>query len=379
MIVPYGASITTVHGRLFALAPRDVVEDPVAPPKLPIPIPLERPATIILTSGRTDTPKAALHSYGNHYHNALRSNHNIPLGPGDRWLVSLPLFHVAGLAILFRCVLSGAAVAIPRPGAALEDSIAAFGVTHVSLVPTQLHRALRSEAATAALRGLKAVLLGGSAVSPDLIQRAHAEGLPLHTTYGMTETASQVTTTPPGAALEDLLTSGPALAEGTVRISEEGEVQVAGETLFRGYVESSSVTRPSTEDGWFPTGDSGYFDGRGNLVVAGRLDNMFIAGGENVHPEEVERHLCALPGVTQAIVVAVPDAEFGATPVAFVQMETDKPGDSAGLAAGLEARLPRFKVPRHFFPLPIDDLAPEEKPSRSDLTARAARLLRQRA
>lgn len=379
MVVPYGASITTVHGRLFAMAPHDLVDDPISAAAAPAAIPPERPATIILTSGSTRSPKAALHSYGNHYHNARRANRNIPLEPGDRWLVSLPFFHVAGLAVLFRCALAGAAAVIPRAGAAIEASVTDLGVTHVSMVPTQLYRALRTSEGVAALRNLKAILLGGSAVPPELIERAHAAGLPLHTTYGMTESASQLTATPPDAPLADLLTSGRPLGENTVRIGPANEIQVRGDTLFRGYVDGSTVARPETEDGWFPTGDCGRFDARGNLVVEGRRDNMFVAGGENVHPEEIERRLCAAPGVAQAVVVAAPHPEFGATPVAFIRMESGGHLDASVLAAALAARLPKYKVPRHFFPLPVDEMAPDEKPSRSDLAQRAERLLRHRA
>jgi o-succinylbenzoate---CoA ligase len=94
-------------------------------------IPLERPATIIFTSGSTGAPKAALHTFGNHYHSALGSNANIALRPGDRWLLSLPLYHVGGLSILFRCLIAGATVALPQPGTLLGESISGLGATHV--------------------------------------------------------------------------------------------------------------------------------------------------------------------------------------------------------------------------------------------------------
>ena len=376
VVVPYGASVTTEHGRLYALAPRDIVDAAGAPPPSPVRRPLERPASLMLTSGSSGAPKAALHTWGNHYHNALRSNANIPLQPGDRWLIPLPFFHVAGLAVLFRCALAGAAAVIPPPGMPVPEAVRRFHATHVSLVPTQLYRALRAEPGVSALCGLKAILLGGAATAPELVERAHAAGLPLHTTYGMTETASQLTTTPPGAALEDLLTAGRPLAEETVRVTASGEIQARGKTLFRGYVEGGTPHRPQTDDGWFPTGDRGRFDARGNLVVAGRRDNMFITGGENVQPEEIERCLGTAPGVVRAVVVAAPHPEFGATPVAFVQTVRGTPPDDAALTETLASKLPRYKIPRHYFPLPVDDLDPDQKPSRSGLAARAARLLR---
>jgi O-succinylbenzoic acid--CoA ligase len=309
-------------------------------------IPHERPATIIFTSGSTDTPKAALHTFGNHYHSALGSNANITLRPGARWLHSLPLYHVGGLSILFRCLLTGATVALPSPGTSPGESIASVGATHVSLVSTQLSRLLREDAD---LSGLEAVLMGGGPVSPSLVDEALARGLPLHTSYGLTEMASQVTTTPPGVSLEELRTAGRVLRAREVSISERGEILVRGETLFAGYAEGEELDRPVDAEGWFHTRDLGELDESGYLRVGGRMDNLFISGGENIQPEEIEAALCRLEGVDEAVVVPVPDDEFGARPVAFVRINDGEPKD---LVRDLESVLPRFKIPISFHPWP---------------------------
>src|SRR5919202_5988265 len=208
---------------------------------IPTSIPLERPATIIFTSGSTGVPKAALHTFGNHHYNALGSNANIPLRPGHRWLHSLPLYHVGGLSILFRCLLAGSTVALPESGTPLGEAIAGLGATHVSLVSTQLSRLLREGAA---LGGLQAVLLGGGPIPSSLVDEALARGLPVHTSYGLTEMTSQVTTTPPGASLKELRTAGRVLPNREVSISDRGEILVRGETLFAGYVEGEELNRP---------------------------------------------------------------------------------------------------------------------------------------
>src|SRR5829696_7510258 len=332
---------TDVH----ELKPEDLLE--VARHRTePTDIPLERSATIIFTSGSTGVPKAALHTFGNHYYNALGSNANIALRPGDRWLHSLPLYHVGGLSILFRCLLAGATVALPRRGATLGEAIAGLGATHVSLVSTQLSRLLREDAE---LDGLKAVLMGGGPIPGSLVDDAVARGLPIHTSYGLTEMASQVTTTPPGASREELRTSGRILSGREVSVSGEGEILVRGETLFAGYVEGRKSDRPLDEDGWFHTGDLGELDEDGYLRVLGRRDNLFVSGGENIHPEEIEDVLCRLDGVEEAVVVPVPDQEFGARPVAFVRTETGEVGDPT---PELERVLPRFKIPTAFHPWP---------------------------
>jgi O-succinylbenzoic acid--CoA ligase len=335
----------------------------------PVDIPHERPATIIFTSGSTGTPKAALHTFGNHYHSALGSNANITLRPGDRWLHSLPLYHVGGLSILFRCLLAGATVALPSPGTSPGESIASFGATHVSLVSTQLSRLVRE---SADLGGLQAVLMGGGPVPPSLVDEALARGLPLHTSYGLTEMASQVTTTPPGALPEQLHTAGRALPKREVSVSESGEILVRGQTLFAGYVEGEELDRPVDAEGWFHTRDLGELDESGYLRVGGRMDNRFISGGENVQPEEIEEALCRLEGVDEAVVVQVPDEEFGARPVAFVRIND---GESRDLARELEPVLPRFKIPIYFHPWP-EEMPRGMKADRAALGEWAQRLHR---
>jgi len=374
MVVPYGASFTTRHGGLFALGPGDLVEDRRTV-REPIAIEAERPATIVLTSGSTDQPKAALLSYGNLYHSALRSNANIPVAPGDRWLMSLPLYHVSGLGILLRSVLGGAAVVFTAAGESLRRSIQNQRVTHLSLVATQLHRMLQEEEDIQALRGLKAILLGGGRIPERLIRAASEAGLPIHTSYGLTEMATQVSTTRPGDGLESLLSSGAPLDASSLRLAPDGRIEVRGETLFLGYVEGSDLRRTLSEDGWFATGDIGKLDGAGYLHVTGRIDNMVIAGGENIQPEEIEACLNQLEGIIEAVVVPVEDDQFGATPVALIRSENDAPLEAAALLEQLRGMLPKHKVPRHFLPWPEAKGIVGVKPSRHALAAHAKALL----
>jgi O-succinylbenzoic acid--CoA ligase len=306
---------------------------------------LERPSTVVFTSGSAGAPKAALHTFGNHYWSALGSNANIPLGQGDRWLHSLPLYHVGGLSILFRCLLAGATVVLSEPGVPLGQAIAQSGASHVSLVSTQLLRLMREEGFVG--HGIKAILLGGGPIPTPLVDQAYACGLPIHTSYGLTEMASQVTTTPPGASRTELHTSGRPLAYREVTVSEDDEILVRGETLFAGYIEGEAVDRLLDADGWFCTGDLGEVDENGYLRVQGRKDNLFVSGGENIQPEEIEQALIQLDGVEEAVVVPVSDPEFGERPVAFVRMAR-RTVEPEALAPALRRRLPGFKIPVAF-------------------------------
>ncbi len=330
-----------------AFRPEEVLGGSGEAPSGEIHVPLERPATIVFTSGSTGRAKAALHTFGNHYFSALGSNGNISLPPKDKWLHSLPLYHVGGLSILFRCLVAGAAVALPGPDEPIGSAIPRHGATHVSLVAAQLRRLLDEDAD---LSGLKAILLGGSGIPESLLSEARRRGLPVHTSYGLTEMSSQATATRPGASMEELRTSGEALPYRKVSVAGDGEVLVKGETLFAGYVDGDGLSRPFDEGGWFHTKDIGWMDGEGRLTISGRKDNLFISGGENIQPEEVEEALRRIPEVEDAVVVPVADEEFGFRPAAFV-----KGGFAAEhLRASLGASLPRFAVPVAFHPWPDD-------------------------
>ncbi|MFZ0391537.1 MAG: AMP-binding protein, partial [Calditrichia bacterium] len=165
-------------------------------------------ATIIFTSGSTSTPKAVLHTIGNHYYSAAGSNQNIRVQPGDRWLLSLPLYHAGGLGILFRCLYGGGAVAVPEPEQTLENSLSQLNPTHISLVPTQLLRLLKMPGSIENLQKMKAILVGGGVIPPSLIRRAASLQLPLFCSYGSSEMASQVTATRPGEPEKRLMTAG---------------------------------------------------------------------------------------------------------------------------------------------------------------------------
>jgi len=311
-----------------------------------------QPAIVLATSGSSGEPKAALHTLGSLSQSAFASNHNIPLAPGDKWLLSLPLFHVSGLGILFRCLWSGATVVVREPDQPLDEAIIEHEVTHVSLVATQLFRLLQTQNGMEALSRLKAILVGGSAIPASIVGEAYVRKLPVCTTYGLTEMASQVTATKPGEPLRTLQTSGRPLLPDTVTISPDGEILVRGATLFQGYVEGTGINLPLTPDGWFATGDLGEFDDTGNLRVLGRRDNMFVSGGENIQPEEVERWLCRIDGVVEAVVVPVQNAEFGCRPVAFVRVAQKEQMQPIRFQMFLEEHVPGYKVPDIFLPWP---------------------------
>lgn len=322
----------------------------VSPPLRDADLKPEQDASIIFTSGSTGGNRGVLHTLANHYFSALGSNQNIVLKPGDVWLISLPLYHVGGLAIWVRAVLAGAAVAISTGKWEVPGILRNFPVTHLSLVATQLHQWLGKMPVADPTGRLKAVLLGGGAIPFPLVREARQRGLPLFTSYGSTEMASQITTTAPGDSAERLKTAGKPLPFRELFISKTGEILLRGKTLARGYVGRTGIQSCLSEDGWYHSRDRGKLDSRGYLRVTGRLDNMFISGGENIQPEEIEKQLEEYPGIKRALVVPVADSLFGERPVAFLKSAGEGGADNALLTQFLLARLPRFQVPDFFFP-----------------------------
>ena len=340
---------------------------------------LELPASaacLFETSGSTSgAPKLARVSARALLASARAANERIPFSASDAWLVPLSLHHVGGFGAFLRAyVAQGHAGSPTNASADLAHSLCAQPeITHLSLVPTQLHRLLaRAEASDAgALRhriaSLKAVLLGGAPSAERLRARALALGMPLFVTYGMTESASQAATS--RAEHGRASTDAGAPLEGTrITISPQGEIMLGGATMFDGYIHGGVVDSTSIVDGMFATGDRGSLDSEGRLHVDGRIGLAFKSGGEFVQPERVERALLNLAGVTNAVVVGARDEEWGTAAVAFVDASADVPLD--GLRALLATQLARHEIPRVVLPWPAE-FRDVLKPSRAAMQALA--------
>jgi pimeloyl-ACP methyl ester carboxylesterase len=232
--------------------------------------------------------------------------------------------------------------------------------SHVSLVPAQLARILAGATATATASampppGLRAVLLGGAPIPPDLVARATASGWPVIATYGLTEAGSGVTALLSADAARFPASTGRPLPGIRVRLAGPraggaGEIEVSTPAAFAGYLGRPADSAAAlTPDGWLRTGDLGRLDGDGRLTIVERRDDLLVSGGENVYPAEVEGVLAAHPAVAEAGVVARPDPAWGAVPVAALVLreEAVDPGDEA-LRAWCRERLAPAKVPAAF-------------------------------
>ncbi|BAU56735.1 O-succinylbenzoic acid--CoA ligase [Halorhodospira halochloris] len=298
------------------------------------------PCAGILTSGSTGRPRVAVHSYANYVRSAQGSQQLIPLVAGDRYLLSLPLNHVGGLAIIMRCLESGATMVL---GGRAEDAkfLERHSISHISMVATQLRRLL--EQRDIDLPELRCILLGGGPVAETLLEQARQHQLPCYLSYGLTEMASQVLTHDPQGRAH-------ILPYRELTLAADGEIMVRGETLFLGYLRNGEIRSATDHEGWFATRDLGRWLGAG-LAIIGRKDNQFISGGENIQPESIELELRRHPAIREAVVVARPDDEYGHRPVAFVDSHNHIPPEEE-LKAWLRERLAAFLVPDEFLPIP---------------------------
>ena len=291
--------------------------------------------TVIFTSGTTGEPKPVGLTDANHEASALGIAWALGVGPHDRWLCPLPLWHVGGLNILIRSAVYGT-TAVLHDGfdvARVRESIESGEATLVSLVATMLRRLV--DTGLSEWPELRGALVGGGPVPRGLLEWAAEEGFPLLQTYGMTETCSQVATLAAEEALSHAGSAGRPLPGVELRIGDGGEILVRGEMVAPGAADA---------EGWLHTGDRGRVDERGFLYVEGRLDDMIVTGGENVAAAEVEDALLLHPAVADAAVGGRPDPEWGEAVVAFVVVARDV--SDAELLDHCRARLAGFKVPK---------------------------------
>jgi O-succinylbenzoic acid--CoA ligase len=337
--------LTNSGARLVTPAPVEPEGHAVETPP-PLPIDPERALAIVYTSGTSGRPKGAVLSRRAFVASARANRANLGRWDDDRWLLALPPAHVGGLSIVVRALVDRTAVVLWGAERIDVAGLAATTVRHrvtlVSLVPTMLHRLL--EAGLAFAPNVRAVLLGGAAAPPPLLAAAADRGVPVLTTYGLTEACSQVTTQPYGTAQRGEAGAGLPVAGTTVRI-RDGRILVRGPTMFSGYHPLGASPSPFDPGGFFDTGDHGDLDARGNLHVRGRRSDLIVVGGENVYPAEVEQAALEVPGLADACAFGVPDAEWGERVALVVVGAGGLTPDLDAVVATLATRLARHKLP----------------------------------
>jgi o-succinylbenzoate---CoA ligase len=318
---------------------------------VPTQAPAERPAAILFTSGTTGMPKGAVLTHGNFAASAWASRAVLRTGPGDRWLACLPMFHVGGLALLFRAAFDRFDLEMHdtfEPDAVAE-ALASGRITHASLVARMLEKLLATSGQPFSPH-LRAILVGGGPAPEPLLAEARARGLPVLRTYGLTEACSQAATQRPGDADP---TCGPPLPGTEITIDALDDGGGVGEILIRGPTVMAGYLGEEPLHGWLRTGDIGRLDKHGRLLVLDRRTDLLVTGGENVYPAEVEAALAAHPAVEEACVIGLPDPTWGHRVCAVIRLRSPAAPDE--IFRHCREHLAPFQVPREvlFVPEPL--------------------------
>ncbi|MFI0898981.1 long-chain fatty acid--CoA ligase [Streptomyces sp. NPDC020983] len=347
---PTSVDVGPAYEDLLAASSAEPIDETVTPDEL---------CLIMYTSGTTGRPKGAVLAHGNLVWNAVNVLIDHDLTADERALVCAPLFHMAGLNMLtLPVLLKGGTCVLAEsfdPAATLE-LIERHRISFMFGVPTMFDRIARQPGwARADLSSVRLLTCGGAPVPTSLIHTYQRRGLTFLQGYGMTEAApgalfldAEHAVSKAGSAgvphfFSDVRVLGPDGAP--VAVGELGEVAVRGPHVGPGYWGLPEETAAAFRDGWFRTGDAARVDADGYVTIADRIKDMYISGGENVYPAEVEDVLCTLPGVAECAVVGVPDPRWGEVGRAFVVPAEDValvPGD---LLAALSGRLAKYKIP----------------------------------
>ncbi|WP_449353609.1 FadD3 family acyl-CoA ligase [Streptomyces shaanxiensis] len=318
----------------------------------------DQPSDIVFTSGTTGRPKGAVITH----EQTLRAYEVwcdlAGLRKGDRYLIVNPFFHTFGYkAGVIACLMRGATM-IPQPVFNVDTVLANIAAERVSVLPgpPTLHQSLLDHPARAShdLSALRLVVTGAAVVPLRLVEQLHGElGVEtVLTAYGLSEASGIVTMCRRGDPLPVIAsTSGRAIPGTEVRVQappgQPGEVLVRGFNVMRGYYEDEAATAEAvTEDGWLRTGDVGVLDPSGNLRITDRLKDMYIVGGFNAYPAEIEQLLGLHPAVADVAVIGVPDTRLGEVGKAYVVRRPASTLTADDLIAWARREMANYKVPR---------------------------------
>ncbi len=321
---------------------------------------LENPHIIMYTSGTTGKPKGAILSQNGSFYNALNLQVALDFTSADRDLLVLPMFHIGGIGLFTLPMLYvGGTVIIQRtfePGQTIkllqtEDISLFFGVPAVFLFLAQ-HPDFRASG----LDKLRVVMSGGAPLPQSLVKSYKESGVTLRQGFGMSEASPSIATLEEELALSKAGSIGKPLMHLDVRIVDDddnemprgrvGELVMRGPNVMQGYWNRPEATAEAMRGGWFHSGDLAYQDAEGDLFIVDRKKDMFISGGENVYPSEVEDAIYEIGQVAEAAVIGIPDAKWGEVGCAVVALKEGMDMETGDIISHLQQRLAKYKIPK---------------------------------
>lgn len=333
---------------------------------------LQNTSLFLFTSGSAGKPKCVVHTFESLYKSALMTDSISKLNSEDKWLASLPLYHIGGFMIFIRSILSGSTLIFPDSidHIGIANALKKYNPTHISLVSTTQKQLLNSNIKPNP--DLKTVFLGGGPLDNKLCSDAILTGFPIIKVYGSTETCSMIAALSPEDFKNKPASSGKPLGENEIKISDgnnqfigsgrSGEIVVKSKSLFKEYYNNPEETKKRKSDGYFFTGDFGSIDDDGHLFVESRREDIVITGGENVSTREVLQFLIQLPAVKDAYVFSETDEIWGQIVCAAVVSNRNITED--GLKEQLRNMMANYKIPKKIYFLdriPRNELGKVEK------------------
>ncbi|MBN1637767.1 MAG: acyl--CoA ligase [Ignavibacteriales bacterium] len=313
---------------------------------------LSKNAIVLFTSGTVGLPKAVLISFDNLYHSAIATNSLINTQQKNKWLATLPFFHIGGFSIIARSLLSGCTLFIPSSlnTDVIISSIQSFSPDYISLVPTQVSRLL--ERNFDFNPKLKRVFIGGNKVNPDVAKGLVEKNIPVSVVYGSTETCSMVTALSDKEILNFPNSVGKPLGNTQIKIidsngnelkeNKEGLIFVEGPTVAEGYLKKKF----QKFNGKYLTKDFGYLDLEKNLFVVGRSDGIIISGGKKIDPKKIEEILINNSKIKDCAVVGVEDDVWGEKIVALIVKKENLSLGVEEVINYLKERFVAYKIPK---------------------------------
>jgi fatty-acyl-CoA synthase len=338
----------------------DLQESPGGEPQIQGDLEFEDIHIILYTSGTTGVPKGVTLSTRKTFYNALNADIFFRLTPNDVFLVSRPLFHSGGLLIdSTPAFYKGATVIYKKRFTPQQylDTIAKYRVSVIEPAATFLNFVLKEcDLGRCTLTSLKSLYTGGERVAVTLLKEYHERGLPLSQLFGMTET-STLTWLSTDDAFDKAGSVGKPVFHGQIEIvnkesqrvspGEIGEMRVRGPILMSGYWKKPEETAAVMKNGWFCTGDLATIDDQGFMYIVDRAKDMYISGGENIHPAEIENLLLTNPKIFDVAVYGVPDEKWGQVGKATVVLKDGQNLTAEEVLDFLRGRIGRFKIPRY--------------------------------
>ena len=309
---------------------------------------LNHEAVVIFTSGSTGRPKGVVHTFRSLINSIENGNQILNHKERDRWLASLPFYHIGGFQIISRSLYYGCSIIIPETIQTnhLADAIINFRPTHLSLVSTQLERLLHQKVKST--QSLKVSLIGGGFVDDKLMTEANKLDWKPFRVYGSSETASFITAISANEIKNKPQSIGKVLKNVIVKISDDSEILIKSNSLFRNYLNDKNETSSKLVNGFYHTGDLGFIDDDGYLFIEARRNDLIVTGGENVNPIEVEKVLIELPFIKDACVFSKQSKTWGQEVVAAVVITGSSIAEK-DIKEILKQKLAGYKIPKKLF------------------------------